>query len=123
MSSYTQLWLSFLISGLGHAASIVVLPSPDNITFSERSYGLVAFFLFQAAAITIEDFVLWLRGPRSSSVFGSLLGYGWVAGTLWYSLPLAGDVYVRMRLGEKPLLPFTVIGPWVKMLPYGEEIM
>lgn len=122
LSSYTQLWLAFLMSGLGHAASILVLPSPANISLPERTAGLVQFFLSQAAVITFEDAIQWswtrLWGKSSAgAAFRSAVGYAWVIGTLRYTLPWAGDVFVRMRLGEDPVLPFTVAGPWVKTLP------
>ena len=121
LSSYVQLWLAFLISGLGHATSILILPSPTNITLDERTTGLIKFFLFQAAVITLEDFVQWssdnfLGNAFNLATFRTLIGYTWVVCTLWYSLPMAGDVFVRMRLGEDPVLPFTMIGPSIKGL-------
>ena len=120
LSSYIQLWLAFLMSGIGHAASILVLPSPVNITLDERTTGLVWFFLSQAALITLEDLIQWLwnrftiiRSHHAS--FNTIVGYIWVVWTLWYTLPMAGDVYVRMRLGEKSMLPFTLFGPLIRV--------
>lgn len=52
-----------------------------------------------------------------ASTLQRLVGYTWVVCTLWYSLPWAGDVYTRMRLGEQPALPFTIVGPLIKKLP------
>ncbi|KAI0508608.1 hypothetical protein F5B22DRAFT_394064 [Xylaria bambusicola] len=125
-SRYTQLWLSFVISGIGHAASMLILPSPSNITIEERTVGLLCFFVWQAAAITFEDGVKhiwrhWLGGPTGENGYAvRLLGYTWVVGTLWYSIGWAGGVYLRMRLGEQPLFPVTLSGAllqeWVPQL-------
>lgn len=115
-SRYAQLWLSFLMSGLGHAASILILPSPRNVTFAERTHGMLVFFVAQAALITAEDGVKhvwrkWLGGPGADRSFlVRLLGYAWVVGALWYSMGWAGDVFLRMRLAEQPLFPFTLSG-------------
>ena len=122
LSSYTQLWLAFLISALMHAQSFLILPSPTNITLSERTVGVVQFFLWQAAAITFEDFVQWLwarLGGKTSgpSIFRTVIGYVWVVWSFWYSVPLGADVWMRMRIGQEPFLPFTVVGPWMKYVP------
>ena len=60
MFSYTQLRLAFTLSGIFHALSQLMAPSPINITSEERTVGIFLFFLWQAAAITIEDCVHWL---------------------------------------------------------------
>ena len=122
LSSYTQLWLAFLLSGCMHANSMLGLPAPFNITRSERTVGMVQFFLFQAAAITFEDFVQWgwkrLGGKTENA--GPLLrtvGYVWVVGCFWYSMHFAANVMLRMRLMEESFLPFTLVGAWVQKLP------
>lgn len=122
LSSYTQLWLAFTISGAMHASSMLILPSPTNITFNERTIGVMQFFFFQAAAITFEDFIQWvwkqLGGKTSApSMFRTLVGYTWVICCFWYSLPLIGDVMLRMRMGDQTFLPFTVTGPWMRYIP------
>jgi len=119
LSSYVQLWLAFTISGFMHAASMLMLPAPINITWSERTVGMLQFFLWQAAAITFEDFVQWaLRGQydqsKNSRTCRSCIGYLWVTCFMWYSLPFAGDVMLRIRLTEKSFLPFTLVGPWIQ---------
>lgn len=47
----------------------------------------------------------------------------WVAGSFWYSMAFAGDVMLRMRLGEETFLPGTVLGgsvkEWVPLPPSG----
>ena len=122
MSSYTQLWLAFLFSGTFHALSQLTLPSPINITISERTTGFLLFFVWQAAAITFEDFVQWLWKQAGGSTTGSsrlrtLLGYIWVTCSMWYSLPMVGDTFLRTRLGVETFLPFTIVGSWMKYIP------
>ncbi|KAI1439026.1 membrane bound O-acyl transferase family-domain-containing protein [Xylaria sp. CBS 124048] len=120
LSKYSQLWLSFFISGCGHAASILILPSPKHITMEERTVGLIVFFMWQAAIITLEDGMRWLwiekvRGPSPRENFWvRWICYGWVVGQIWFSVGWAGDVFLRMRMAEQPLLPFTMTGGFVK---------
>jgi len=125
LSSYTQLWLAFAISGAMHANSMLGLPRPLNITTTECTIGMLQFFLWQAFAITSEDFVMWLcrrgfggTGPRWMRAW---VGGPWVVGSFWYSMAFAGDVMLRMRLGEETFLPGTVVGglvrEWVPVPP------
>lgn len=60
LSSYSKLYLAFFISGSFHALGQLHLPRPSNITAAECSIGFFLFFVWQATAITIEDFVQWL---------------------------------------------------------------
>ena len=120
LSSYTQLWLAFAISGTMHANSMRGLPRPLNITTTECTIGMLRFFLWQALAITVEDFIMWAcrrslggMGPR---YLRRVIGYIWVVGSFWISMAWAGDVMLRMRLGEESFLPGTVVGHWVEQL-------
>jgi len=118
LSSYTQLWLAFFTSGFFHAASILLMPSPINITFRERTTGIMLFFLWQAAAVTTEDFVQYLwkticGSPKRGSQWPTVVGFCWVILSFWISLPWAGDVLMRVKMGETSPLPFTVAGPFV----------
>lgn len=118
LSAYTQIWLAFAISGVMHANSMRVLPRPISISTAECTIGMVQFFLWQAMAITIEDFVMliWKRGVgrMPPEYLRTLFGWGWVVSSFWYSMSWAGDVMLRMRLGEETFLPGTVLGPWVE---------
>ena len=124
LSAYTQLWGAFAISGLFHANSIRILPTPENVTFKEQTAGIFFFFLFQAAAITFEDIIKWLwcqvvkrKGFKTSKRLTVIIGYSWTFFVIWKTLPLAGDVFLRMRIGQDPLFPISVAAPFVKMLP------
>lgn len=91
------------------------LPIPSNITVKEVTEGWIRFFIWQAAAITFEDFVQWIwrkLGGRfdNPTLFRTTIGYIWVACSLWYSLPWVGDIVLRLRVHEETFLPYTVFG-------------
>ncbi|KAK8157451.1 membrane bound O-acyl transferase family-domain-containing protein [Phyllosticta citrichinensis] len=119
-SSYTQLWLSFAISGFMHAASLTLMPCPANVPERDRWVGLMCYFLWQAAAITLEDFVLFLWrknfGVGSSGALTNIVGYIWVTCSFWFSLPMAADVLLKLRMGEVSPFPWTLWGPLVDRL-------
>ncbi|KAI3326349.1 membrane bound O-acyl transferase family-domain-containing protein [Xylariaceae sp. AK1471] len=115
-SSYTTLYLAFLISGTFHALSQRQMPCPVDVSDSERVTGFFLFFVWQAAAITFEDFVQWCcrrGGLGENLLLLRVIGYMWVTWCIWTSLPLAGDTFVRMRLGEESFLPFSLARPYV----------
>ncbi|KAI0107213.1 membrane bound O-acyl transferase family-domain-containing protein [Nemania sp. FL0031] len=119
--TYLRLWIAFLISGTMHAGSMLILPSPANLTLAERTVGILGFFAWQAAAITIEDLVQWIwksvhEDDTSPTAWTTALGYAWVVASFWFSLPMAGDVMLRMRMGQDPPLPFTAFGGFVKYI-------
>ncbi|KAI1422000.1 membrane bound O-acyl transferase family-domain-containing protein [Xylaria sp. FL1777] len=124
-SSYTTLYLAFLFSGTFHALSQRQMPCPVDVSDSERVVGFFLFFVWQAAAITVEDFVQWSwgrytkeRGLSRNIFISRVVGYIWVTWCIWTSLPLAGDTFLRMRLGEESFLPFSLTGPYVdKFVP------
>ncbi|OJD31014.1 toxin biosynthesis protein [Diplodia corticola] len=120
-SSYMQLWFSFAISGVMHAASMTLMPCPASVSEWDRWSGLVFYFLWQAAAITFEDFVLFVwrsafGGGGESRTWKSVVGYVWVTCSFWFSLPMAADVMLKLRMGEVSPFPWTLWGPLVEML-------
>lgn len=123
LSSYTQIWLAFFASGFMHAQSMLLLPHPPNVTVWESTAGVMAFFLWQAAAITLEDFVQWLFKPylvgrdASNSLIRKLVGYLWVTASFWMSLPWAADVMTRLRLTEESFLGFSVFRGLIGNIP------
>lgn len=84
------------------------------------------FFLLQAAAITLEDFVQWslkhmgLTFARPSAI-RTLTGYAWVIAIFWFSLPFAGDVYLCTRYGKQPVLQPSPSAAWVAKLLHALE--
>jgi hypothetical protein len=121
LSSYTQLWAAFLLSGTMHALTMLILPAPSNITTEERTCGVMYFFIFQPMAIMIEDFMHWVwRGfggkTKGANSLKSIVGYCWVICCIWISLPWIGNVMLRMRIGDKPLFPFDLTSQIVDWL-------
>lgn len=43
-----------------------------------------------------------------------MLGWVWLLGTCRYSMAWAGDVMLRMQLGEEAFLPRTLVRLWVE---------
>jgi hypothetical protein len=77
LSSYTQLYTAFLLSGLAHAP-------PTNM-----GPVVVRFFISQAVAIHFEDIVIALAaraGFKHSNAFFRRMGYVWVFCWFMYSL-------------------------------------
>lgn len=122
LSSYTQIWVALAVFGFMHAQSMRLLPHPPNITADERFTGVLVFFLWQAVAITAEDFAMWLwrqasGGRKMNPAVSTLIGYAWVTGSMWYSLPWAADVMMRIRMTEKSMLPFSLVRDVVQKVP------
>ncbi|CAG8972407.1 hypothetical protein HYALB_00007161 [Hymenoscyphus albidus] len=122
LSSYMKLYVAFGISGAFHALSQMKMPCSTNITPVERTFGFFLFFLWQMAAITVEDLVQWAYQKigfdiysRDSMAFRTLTGYVWVVASFWVCLPLVGDTFLRMRIGVVSLLPISVMKPFVEM--------
>ncbi|EMD58400.1 hypothetical protein COCSADRAFT_176603 [Bipolaris sorokiniana ND90Pr] len=120
-SSYTQLWISFAVSGFMHAASMTLMPCPANIPEWHRWRGLLLYFLWQAAAITIEDFVIFtgqklLGGIQTRKKWVHCLGYLWVTWSFWTSLAWAADVLLKLRMGETSPFPGTLWGPFLDQI-------
>jgi hypothetical protein len=125
LSSYTQLWFSFCVSGLMHANAMRTIPAPANLAVADYTLGWIQFFVWQAAAITFEDFAKWswkrLVGMgdthfHTRSAY-TIIGYMWVTASMYYSLPWLGDLMLRMRLGEQSFLPFSLTKQFVQQLP------
>ncbi|KAH8888278.1 toxin biosynthesis protein [Thozetella sp. PMI_491] len=122
LSSYLQIWIAFAFSGFMHAQSMLLLPRPPNITATESTVGVMAFFLWQAAAITAEDLAQWLWRKVSGDVMidrriRKWLGYSWVILSFWISLPWAADVMMRIRLTEESFLGFSLVKGLVQHIP------
>ena len=99
-SSYTQLYVAFLISAIIHASADYMIEKRLVV------YRSFKFFLLQAVAITFEDFVIYFakgllrRGgieikpgkadESRAGVVVRVIGYCWV--TLWFCLTLPARV-------------------------------
>ena len=96
-SAYTQLYVAFFLSALVHLAA-------DFMLDKRMAYRSFKFLLYQAVAITIEDFVIAIakrsllqkgtefNPERANGSWGEaavrVVGYCWV--TLWFCLTFPG---------------------------------
>jgi Membrane bound O-acyl transferase family len=83
-SSYTQLFVAFLLSGLIHTGG-------DYMVFRHFTSFSLQFFLLQAIAISFEDFVIW--STKSMSAYwdpriSRTVGYVWVLGWFCFAIPM-----------------------------------
>lgn len=78
LSSYTQLYIAFLISGLIHAGG-------DFMVVRYLPIFPLKFFLLQAVAITIEDFVIWCTRSIRPKLgwLNKAIGFAWVV--VWFT--------------------------------------
>lgn len=115
LSSQTQIWIAFLLSGLGHAQGLLMLPWPTRTSLLSKTHGTMMFFLWQALMISCEDalHILYQKhgmglGPLSQRL--RALGYLWVLLSFWISIPWVADNLLRAGLltasrdGFSPLL-------------------
>ncbi|KAG8935600.1 hypothetical protein FRC02_007311, partial [Tulasnella sp. 418] len=81
-SSYTQLYVAFVMSGVIHSLG-------DRMMIGKSGMGSsMPFFLQQAVAITLEDFVIWLgRRTFGTPYWARWVGYIWVICWFRWSLP------------------------------------
>ena len=105
-SSYTQLYLAFIISALLHVGGDVMA----NGGKLARSPGSPWFFFSQAIAITVEDAVIGIAGRagwRLPTWASRALGYTWTFAWMVYSL---GPYISYFRFGaETRMYPFSPV--------------
>ncbi|KAJ6602301.1 membrane bound O-acyl transferase family-domain-containing protein, partial [Mycena sp. CBHHK59/15] len=108
-SSYVQLYTAFLISALIHYFA-------ETMALRHWRGGALRFFLLQAGAITVEDFLVFLarktpfvRAPRRV-VWAA--GYAWTLA--WFTLSLPGwqDPLNAAGQMDKPLPVSVWMGLW-----------
>ena len=125
-SSYAQLYVAFLLSGIMHTAG-------DFMSQRRMVHHSLRFFLLQAVAITFEDLVIYSGkrlllqagiklNPRRAGeswveVATRVAGYCWV--TLWFclTLPVWSDKTVAIRWDGADKLPISqlVLGTWKQL--------
>lgn len=113
LSSYTQLYVAFIISGIGHAISIAYYPFREGVPADSSHYiGTLWFFVAQALAITFEDIAIGIYNRQKRVVLSDgtrkVIGYVWVIFWFYYSLPWALDEHLNKGLGYRPL-PISVV--------------
>ncbi len=94
-SSYTQLYVAFLLSGFIHSVA-------DAMVGWHWAGTSVPFFLVQAVAITAEDIIIALCnriGFRKRTFTTQALGYAWVFAWGVYSFSMYRDLAIRAGWG------------------------
>ncbi|KAF9456003.1 membrane bound O-acyl transferase family-domain-containing protein [Collybia nuda] len=107
LSSYTQLYTAFLLSGIFHAAGDWMMS--HNL---QRFIDVTWYFVIQAVAISVEDLVIAIAkkfGIRQASFLSSAAGMVWVfCWTVW-SGPLWMETMIRGGAMEDGP-PLSVVG-------------
>jgi Membrane bound O-acyl transferase family len=123
LSSYIQLYTAFTISGLFHAISVYSLPFTHGYPQPDHRYrNVIAFFVIQAVGITFEDAVIGLFGPKCLNWKGRhwwmwrIVGYLWVAGWFWKTLPLGIDANVQGGFCTRNPAMFPIVEKVLGML-------
>ncbi|KAF8997295.1 membrane bound O-acyl transferase family-domain-containing protein [Cyathus striatus] len=82
-STYVQLFICFLLSGVFHAVA-------DWLAMRNPSSALdnVSYFVLQAAFVTLEDIIIYIGKKIGVTWIPSMLSYAWVAGWMTVSGPL-----------------------------------
>lgn len=104
-SSYTQLYTSFICSGLIHACG-------DAMVGKEFFGSTFLFFPLQAVIITVEDVVMALfkrLGVNKQTPLIRIIGYLWVFFWFYYSTPLFLDWGLKAGMNSGGMLPFSII--------------
>lgn len=117
LSSYTQLYVSFAISGLFHALMTYnIIPSTSSLSFEDSFMLAFKFFVLQAMGIHFEDTVLAayrrLRHMPASKnqTFGRVFGYLWVISWFWFSLGWGGDALLKSGIMGVNDVPMPIAG-------------
>ncbi|THH16553.1 hypothetical protein EW146_g4107 [Bondarzewia mesenterica] len=104
-SSYTQLYVAFIVSGLMHCAG-------DAMVGWEYFGSSLPFFVLQALAITVEDGVIELyrrSGVRLPLKVTRWIGYLWVFVWFSFSCPIYIDWSLRADIGRTAVLPISLV--------------
>ncbi|KAG2340943.1 hypothetical protein BDR05DRAFT_888905 [Suillus weaverae] len=97
-SSYTQIYVAFLISGLVHTGGDIVLSGSSASPVSRPLFSM-PFFFSQAIVITLEDLLIRIarRLGVKDSTWTRALGFVWVA--VWFGWCVPGYVENMIRAG------------------------
>ncbi|KAJ7712524.1 membrane bound O-acyl transferase family-domain-containing protein [Mycena metata] len=110
-SAYVQLYTAFVMSGWIHYQGEVM-------AFRHWRSGAFMFFLLQAVAITLGDFLIFLakRAGLQAGSAARLAGYAWTCTWLAWSIPMWQVPLVRGGLYDKDAMSVSVLlGLWQKI--------
>ncbi|KIM90059.1 hypothetical protein PILCRDRAFT_812871 [Piloderma croceum F 1598] len=112
LSSYTQLYVGFIVSGLLHTTGEAMV-GMRYVGFS------FLFFLAQAVAITAEDFVIGLARLTKIKIpafLTSVIGYAWVFFWFSVSVPWFLNWQIAAGLGFSEAVPIMPVRHAVRMV-------
>lgn len=104
LSAHTQLLVGFTVSGLAHVPG-------DRMVDPYWTGSSYWFFLYNALAITLEDFVISVGkrvGVRDSWTV-RMLGYAWTVAWLTYAVPYYADWMIAAGLGYHRVFPRSLV--------------
>ena len=128
LSSYSELYFCFFLSGLFHGISTYVMPYARSFDFHSRFTMWFNFMFFQAFAIHFEDLVIWaykrslgnedLKDKSSHEgvrTWQMIVGYLWIY-TWWYWIdPWTMDPLIRLGITATNPLPFSILEPILRL--------
>ncbi|KAH7882905.1 membrane bound O-acyl transferase family-domain-containing protein [Phlebopus sp. FC_14] len=96
-SSYTQLYVGFLVSATAHMfGDVMMTPSILGISLT--------FFVSQACAITVEDVIIAaakkVTGVKRRNIWTRAIGYAWVC--WWFCYSLSGPFDAMIAYASSP---------------------
>ncbi|KAJ6533175.1 membrane bound O-acyl transferase family-domain-containing protein [Mycena capillaripes] len=111
-SAYVQLYTAFAISGLIHYAT-------ETMAFRHWGSGAQTFFMLQACAITLEDFIVFVakKAGFRKGLRIRVLGYAWTWAWLALTLPAWQVQLARAGMMEDGLPPSVLLWLWQVLRP------
>ena len=124
LSSYSELYFCFFLSGLFHGISTYAMPYAPNFDFYTRFTMWFSFMFSQAFAIHLEDFAIWAYKTtfetsvsndkslhKGAQAWQMVVGYLWVY-TFWFVINhWTMNPILRLGVAATNPLPFSLIGP------------
>lgn len=136
LSSYTQLYSSFLLSATGHGLVTYGMPHGARHTAWDRFWSFWLCFALQAIAIHLEDFIIWCywqlalesnvrdqRRNMSSSRWQRVVGRLWVISWCWIISGIMVDPCLKLGIYASNPLPFSVLQPLLRSLGLRDAVV
>ena len=136
LSSYTQLYFSFLLSATGHGLVTYGMPHGPRHTMWDRFWSFWLCFALQAVAIHLEDFVIWcywqftvgseVRDQHQEitcSHWQRAVGRLWVISWSWIISVMMVDPCLKLGIYALSPLPFPVVDPLLRSLSLRDVVL
>ena len=136
LSSYVQLYTTFLISAFFHGMTTYMAPPSAGHSLHDSFWLFFNFFILQAMGIHFEDTVIGIydrvfpsnvrsvnteekkRDGLEAEVdntpsWKTLVGYTWLICWFWFSLGWGGDANLKSGLATINPIKLSIVGPLV----------